>query len=93
MKEKLDRTIDLLVKIKVRYERGNVYMKYVRDYILIYASFTLIGISGLVIIPLAFIPLLLGHFDIWIGFLQRENRYYAEVLTGFKKKLFKEKKK
>lgn len=86
MKEKI---LDFIVKTKIKYERGAVYVKYVRDFALIAASLSILGLPIEFIAIFVILPLILGHIDMKVGFIQRENRYLAEVVTGFKKKLFK----
>lgn len=79
-----------LVKLKVRIDRGYHWITYFRDFIIISASFKVLGIPFVAVIPIAICMYFLGWFDEIKGIWVIERQYNMQEISKLKKKLFKE---
>lgn len=78
-----------ITKIKIRFDRGYFWFKYIRDFAILLVALKQFDIP-IWVSPL-FIPFMyfLGYFDEMSGIWKIEARYGAETITKFKRKLFK----
>jgi hypothetical protein len=77
-----------LVKIKIRFERGYYWLKYIRDISLVIVAFDMLNIPkeyAIILVPLMY---LIGYADERYGMWKMEYKYNLRILSKFKKKLF-----
>lgn len=82
-----------LVKLRMRIDRGYGWIKYLRDFLILFSSFKILGIPYIFFIPIIAMLYFLGWLDETKGIWKLEAQYGAQQITEFKKELFKKKRK
>jgi hypothetical protein len=77
-----------LVKIKIRFERGYYWLKYIRDISLVIVAFDMLNIPKEYAIALIPFMYAIGYIDERYGMWKLEYKYNLRILSKFKKRLF-----